>query len=156
VNSSGRDWDILILFYMMADSGTPYGTSQFSPFFLLHGREMVLRTSQDLRVKLTSEVRETYYAHRLENLKSTLKSAYKIVRENSRKSHDTNKGYYERKAKERSFQPGEIVYVFKPTRKPGECSKFFFVWQGSYKVTASVSKPNCSVVNQHERNWWYS
>jgi hypothetical protein len=47
--------------------------------FLLHGREMVLPNSQDLRVKFTSEVRETDFAHRLENLKSTLKSAYKIV-----------------------------------------------------------------------------
>jgi hypothetical protein len=58
VNSSGTDWDTLIPFYMMAYRGTPHGTSKFSPFFLLHGREIVLPTSDDLKAKLTAEVRE--------------------------------------------------------------------------------------------------
>jgi hypothetical protein len=55
VNSSGTDWDTLISFYIMAYRGTPHGTSKFSPFFLLHGREMILPTSQDLKAKLTPE-----------------------------------------------------------------------------------------------------
>jgi hypothetical protein len=55
VNLSGTDWDSLIPFYMMAYRGTPHGTSKFSTFYLLHGREIVLPTSQDLRVKLKSE-----------------------------------------------------------------------------------------------------
>jgi hypothetical protein len=45
-----------------------------APFYLLHGREMVLPTSQDLKAKLTVEVRETDFVHRLENLISTLQS----------------------------------------------------------------------------------
>jgi hypothetical protein len=69
VNSSGTDWDTLIPFYMMAYPGTPHGTHGFSPFYLLHGREMVLPTSQDLKAKLTAEIRETDFVHRLENLK---------------------------------------------------------------------------------------
>jgi len=50
---------------------------------------MVLPTSQQLKAKLTPEVREMEYAPRLGNLKSSLRSAYKLVRENSRKSHET-------------------------------------------------------------------
>jgi hypothetical protein len=132
VNSSGKDWDTLIPFYVMAYHGTPHGTHGFSPFYLLHGREIVLPTSQELRVKLTAEVRETDFAHRLENLKSTLQSAYKIVRENNRKSHDTKKQRYDQRARERKFRPGEIVYLFNPARKPGHSSKFFFASQGTY------------------------
>jgi hypothetical protein len=97
---------------------------------------------------LTAEVRETDFSHRLENLKSTLQTAYKIVRENNRKSHDTSKRYYDQKAKERLFRPGEIVYLFNPARKPGQISKFFFARQGPYKVTARLSKLNYRVVNQ--------
>jgi hypothetical protein len=85
---------------------------------------MVLPTSHDLKAKLTAEVGETDFEHRLENLKSTLHTAYKIVRENNRKSHDTNKRYYDQKAKERQFRPGKIVYLFNPARKPGQSSKF--------------------------------
>jgi hypothetical protein len=111
VNSSGTDWDTLIPFYMMAYRGTPHGTHGFSPFYLLHGREMVLPTSQGLKAKLKAEVRETENVHGLEKLKATLQTAYKTVRENNRKSHDTNKRYYDQKAKERQFGPGEILFV---------------------------------------------
>jgi hypothetical protein len=64
---------------MMAYRGTPHGTHGFSPFYLLYGREMVLPTSQDLKVKLTAEVKETDFEHRLEKFKTTLQSAYKVV-----------------------------------------------------------------------------
>jgi len=53
--------------------------SGYSPYYFLHGREMNLPTSHDLRMKLMPDVRETEYASRLENLKSTLKSSYKLV-----------------------------------------------------------------------------
>jgi hypothetical protein len=110
----------LIPYYLMAYRGTPNCTSGYSPYYLLNGREMILPTSHDLRVKLTPDVRETEYAQRLEHLKSTLKSACKTVRENSHKSHATNKRYYDRRAKEKTFQIGDIVYLHNPTRKPGQ------------------------------------
>jgi hypothetical protein len=153
VNSTGTDWDNLIPFYMMAYRGTPHGTHGFSPFYLLHGREMILPTSQGLKAKLTAEVRETENVHRLEKLKSTLQSAYKTVRKNNCKSHDTNKRYYDQRAKERQFGPGEIVYLFNPARKPGQSSKCFFAWQGPYKVTARLSKLNYHVVNQQGKEF---
>jgi transposase InsO family protein len=81
VNLSGTDWDNLISSYLMVYRGTLHGTSGYSSYYLLHGREMILPTSQNLRAKLTSDFRETEYAHRLEYLKSTLKSAYKSSRE---------------------------------------------------------------------------
>jgi hypothetical protein len=96
---------------------------------------------------------ETDFVHRLENLKSTLQSAYKIVRENNCKSHVTNKRYYDQKAKERQFRPGEIVSLFNPARKPGQSSKFFFAWQGPYKVTARLSKLNYRVVNKKRKEF---
>jgi transposase InsO family protein len=88
VNSAGTNWDDLIPYYLMAYRGTPYGTSGYSPYYLLHGREMILPTSHDLRAKLTPDVTETEYAHRLERLKSTLKSTYKTVREKSQIARD--------------------------------------------------------------------
>jgi hypothetical protein len=114
---------------------------------------MILPTSQALKAKLTAEARETENANRLEKLKSTLQSAYKTVRENNRKAHDTNKRYYDRKAKERQFRPGEIVYLFNPSRNPGQSSKFFFAWQGPYRVTACLSKLNYRVVNQQGKEF---
>ena len=109
VNASGTNWDTLIPFYLMAYRATPHGTSVYSPYYLLHGRKMILPTSQDLRAKLSPDVRETEYARKLENLKSTLKAAYKSVRENSYNSHVTNKMYFDRRAKERIFKARKVL-----------------------------------------------
>lgn len=79
VNTSGTDWDTPVRFYLMAYRATPHSTSRYSPYYLLHGKEMTLPTLHDLSAKLTPDVREAEYASRLENLKSTLKSAYKLV-----------------------------------------------------------------------------
>jgi len=111
VNASGTNCDTLVPFYLMAYLATLHGTSGYSPYYLLHGREMILPNSQDLRAKLSPEVRESECAHRLENLKSTLKRAYKSVCENNYKSHVTNKTYFDRRAKEIIFKAGDIVYV---------------------------------------------
>jgi transposase InsO family protein len=67
VNSAGTNWDDLIP--LMAYRGTQHGTSGYSPYYLLNGREMILPTSHELRAKLTPDFRETNYAHRIEHLK---------------------------------------------------------------------------------------
>ena len=95
VNASCTNWDTLVPFYLMAYRATPHGTSGYSPYYLLHGPEMILPTAQDLRAKLSPGVRESECANSLEILKSTLKTAYKSVRENNYKFHVTNEMYFD-------------------------------------------------------------
>ena len=108
MNASGTNWDTLVPFYLMAYRATPHGTSGYSPYYLLHGREMILPTSQDLRAKLSPDVRESECANRLENLKSTLKTAYKSVRENN---------YYPQ---------GVLVHSNKRQRAPPSTKEIFY------------------------------
>jgi hypothetical protein len=70
--------------------------SGYSPYCLLHGREMILPNSQDLRAKLMPEIREAENVHRLKHLQSTLRSAYKTVHKNNCRSHAINKQYYDK------------------------------------------------------------
>jgi hypothetical protein len=44
------------------------------------------------------------------------------------------------------------VYLYNPTRKPGQSSKYF-VWQGPYKVIARLSKVNYRVENQQGKEF---
>jgi len=78
---------------------------------------MVLPTTQVNRAKLSPKVKGTDYEGKLENLKSSLNLAYKTFRRNIRKSNETNWEYYDRKAKERSFNVNDLVYLFNPARK---------------------------------------
>ena len=102
VNSANTNWDTLVPFYLMSHRATPHSTTGFSPFFLLHGREMVLPSHDDLKARVTAENLD--HKHRLENLKTSLKRAYKIVAKANRSSYQNNKKLNDRKAKTRKFE----------------------------------------------------
>jgi hypothetical protein len=112
----------------MAYRNTPHGTGKYSPFYLLHGREMVLSSMQYLRAKFPPEIRETDHEPRIKNLKSKLRTAYKLTRNHSRKSHAANKRYYHRSPKEREFAVGDFVYLYNPAIKVGVTAKFRRPW----------------------------
>ena len=96
-------------FFLMAFSNTPHVTSRLSPFCMLHRREMVVPSLQDLKAKLSLEIRNSEHARRFENLKANLRSAYKLANEHGRKTHSANKRYYDRRARDRDFTVGDFV-----------------------------------------------
>jgi hypothetical protein len=95
---------------------------------------MVLLNDGDLKAKLSPEIHDVDQVQRLENLKTSLRQAYKEVRLNNEKSHQKNKAYYDKKAKERMFEVNDKVYLFYPARKGGRCHKFRAFWQGPFVV----------------------
>jgi len=67
----------------MAYQATPNTVTGYSPFYLLHGREMLLPSSDDLRAKILQS--RLNYTQRLQNLKDSLLLAYKVVKQANRK-----------------------------------------------------------------------
>jgi len=47
-----NNWDKVVPFYLMSYRATPKTTTGFSPYYLLHGREMPLPNSDNLKAKL--------------------------------------------------------------------------------------------------------
>jgi len=88
---------------------------------------------------------------RLENLKSSLQLAYKAIKKANRQSHLNNKRLYDRKAKLRSFQVEDIVYLYNPARMPGKCFKFHKFWTGPFKITAKLSDLNYEIVSMNHK-----
>jgi transposase InsO family protein len=153
IDSNGTNWDLVVPFFLMAYRATPHSTTKYSPFYLLHGREMNLPTQDDLEAKLSAEAQSSEHSTKLENLKSCLKKAYEIVRTNNQQSHRQNKKYYDKKAKERKFNVEDLVYLFSPARKPGKCQKFKRVWQGPFKVLEKISDLNYRIIDRKGRDW---
>jgi len=133
----------------MAYRATPHSTTGYSPFFLLQGREIVLPSNENLKAKVARP--NASYDQRIENLKSSLKQAYKSVSEASRKSHQTNKRAYNCRAKHRSFKTGDCVYLYCPARKPGLSKKFRCSWAGPYEITAKISDLNYEIAGHNGR-----
>jgi transposase InsO family protein len=117
INESGTNWDTLLPFFIMAYHGCPHSSTGYTPYYLLHGREMILPTNQNLRAKLDVRAKATGIAPRLENLSRSLWLAYKTVRENLNISYQKNKKYYDRKAKDRAFKTDDIFYLYDPAKK---------------------------------------
>jgi len=91
VNSSNTNWDVVVQFFLMAYRATPNTVTGYSQFYLLHGREMVLPNSSDLRAKISKKT--PTHEQQLENLKAGLKLAYKSVARANRCSHLCKKSF---------------------------------------------------------------
>jgi hypothetical protein len=124
----------VLQFSIMAYHGTKHSTTGFTPLYLLHGREINLPSREHLSAKLDPKLRGTEALPRLENLKQNLKRAYRTVRQNLESSCSTNKKYYDRKAKDRTFEPGTIVYLHNPVASPQLSRKFRIIWAGPYRI----------------------
>jgi hypothetical protein len=117
----------------------------YSAFYSLHGREMVLLGNDNLKAKIASENPD--HKRCLENLKSSLKLAYRAVARANRKSHE-NKRLYDRKATVRRFEAGELVYLHNPSVKPGLNKEFLNPWKGPFKVTNRLSDLSYEIIGQ--------
>jgi len=55
INSGSDNLDTLIPFYLMSCRATPNSVTGYSPFFLLHGREMEIPNNDNLKARISSE-----------------------------------------------------------------------------------------------------
>ena len=131
----------------MAYRATPNSVTGYSPFHLLHGREVVLPSSDNLKVKISQENPD--HKRRLESLKSGLKLAYQAVGKANRTSHRNNKRLYDRKAKSRYFKVGDLVYLHNPSVKKGLSKKFSKPWTGLFQATKRHSELNYVITDQN-------
>jgi len=74
--------------FLMAYRATPHSTTGYSPFFLLHGWEIILPSNENVRAKVPKP--NSSYNQQIERLKSGLKQAYESVSKASGKSHQAN------------------------------------------------------------------
>ena len=109
---------------------------------------MILPSQDNLKARVSGENLDQ---KRLKNLKTSLKTAYKSVAKANRMSHRNNKKLYDRKAKLRNFQIGELVYLFNPAMKPGRSRKFYRPWTGPFKITRKISELNYEIVDLKDK-----
>ena len=139
----------ILCHFLMAYRSTPNTTTGFSSYYLLHGREMVVPNSNDLKAKIPTE--NSGHDSRLENLKSSLRLAYKLVKKANKKSHLKKKRLYDRKANLRSFQTGDIVYLYNPAKMRRKCFKFHKYWTGPFHITAKLSDLNYEIISMNNK-----
>jgi hypothetical protein len=129
LNAAGADWETLILLFLMSYRGAPRTVTAYSPCCLLHGREMAVSNTHNLRVKLSPEAKRLDEASPLIKLKSALSLANKTVREMIKFAHTQSERYYDSTAERRDLSEGDIVFLYYPVVKPNRSKYFAKIWK---------------------------
>ncbi len=135
-SDSGKDWDRLLPFLLFAYREVPQASTGFSPFELLFGREVrgpldILKESWVANHRSS----ESVVSHVLA-MRDRMESMTGLVQEHLKDAQARQKRWYDRRARDRVFQPGDQVLVLLPTSS----SKLLARWHGPYKVIRKEGK----------------
>ena len=137
-SSEGKDWDKLIPYLLFAYREVPQESTGFSPFELLYGREVrgpldVLKESWESKERSDQNV-----VAYISMMRDKLDAMASEVHSNLTSAHQQQKVWYDRRARERSFEPGDRVLILLPS----STTKLTAQWQGPYEVIKPVGKVN--------------
>lgn len=127
------DWIDYLPGIMMAYRATPATQStDYSPFFLLYGREMSLPIDTSLVPKdhLTQD-NKIFLARILQNLETTRTIAAKNI-ELAQQKYKQN---YDKRTKDPEFRPGQRVWLYCTKVPVGKAPKLHRKWVGPYYIT---------------------
>lgn len=123
VRSDHRKWDQNISEIQCALNTAVHASTKFTPFYLNHGREMILDGSQhnlDVPVDPTSvTINQEPFASNLPRLKEV----YQTVQGHLQKAYSHNVKYYNTRKRSIEFQEGQILY--KRCFPLSDASKYF-------------------------------
>uniref|UniRef100_A0A3B3HGA7 ribonuclease H n=1 Tax=Oryzias latipes TaxID=8090 RepID=A0A3B3HGA7_ORYLA len=131
VDETGSDWDQWLPYLLFAYREVPQASTGFSPFELLYGHEVrgplsLLKETWGGENKEHSVNLLSYVLQMRERLERMRELAHSHMLE----AQQYQKGWYDKSARQRSFNPGQRVLVLLPS----EGSKLLAKWQGPFEV----------------------
>ena len=132
VDQNQLDWPKFIPAIMMAYRATPANHStEFSPFFLSHCKDMILPIDNVLNptVDVSPNYRET-----LKYFIESVKLTRQIAHDNLVRHQQESKQYYDRNTKDPEYRLGDYVWLFDPTTKVGFSKKLKARYVGPYII----------------------
>ena len=117
---------------------TRHDSTNYSPFYLLYGREARIPVDLELLVYSENSLDES---QRLELRENAEREAAKSIK----KSVERNKMRYDRDRIEASFRPGQLVWRFHPVRKKGLTQAFLPQKSGPYIVVSQTGPVNYKI-----------
>ena len=132
-----RDWDTFLGATQYAVNSSLQATNRWSPAFLMYGRHFRLPIEQTLLQEPSS------ISFELEDLVTELRErqfdAITHVIEHQKSAREYQRNWYNRKAKEKGFNVGDRVFVYRPVTKKGQASKLTHRWEAGYVVERKLT-----------------
>lgn len=131
VNKDQSDWDQWLPYCMLAYRASPHCSTNESPFFLMHGRDIELPFDSITKPTRTRYDTDTNYSS---EVIKRLEDAFREVRERARKSTERQHEFFNRSTKPVNFKLGDKVLLYTPRLKPGLTKKLSQLWSGPYRI----------------------
>lgn len=134
VDVEQRNWDTILPFVTFAYNSAKQDTTGFSPFFLVHGRDV--QTPLDVIFPHNTENQDDSYA---QQLITRAEEARQLAKIHILDAQATDKQRYDERHRPVSYSVGDLVWVFTPVRKVGLSEKLLRRYFGPYRITRRLS-----------------
>ena len=125
-------WDKRIYLLTMAYRSTPHESTGFSPNYMVYGKELFMPI--DVMMGPPDDSTNQDELDYVVGLRERLEDAYDVAREHLQTSANRQKRYYDVRANEKPYKPGDLVWTMNKTRKKGKCPKMQMRWVGPLVV----------------------
>ena len=141
VDEGAKDWDEYIPYVLFAYREVPSETTGFSPFELVYGWPVRGPLGLLKEIWTGNEESEQSLIQYIIDIKEKLSWVTELAHQKKTEMQTKQKTWYDKRARDRKFNPGDEVLVLLPSSG----SKFLSRWQGPYKVIRKISDVNYEV-----------
>jgi hypothetical protein len=141
VKTNQTDWDRFLDGIVLAYNTTPHETTQISPYRLVFGKEAKLpiniMTEDEKNITSGKEENRAVYVRELQE---KLTAIHELARENTKKSSQRQKNYFDRNVRETNYEVGQLVRRSQPKVGKGEKLKLARKWTGPWVIVKRLSE----------------
>uniref|UniRef100_A0A8P4KK44 ribonuclease H n=1 Tax=Dicentrarchus labrax TaxID=13489 RepID=A0A8P4KK44_DICLA len=132
VNNSGTDWDQWLPYLLFAYREVPQASTGFSPFELLYGHEVrgPLSLLREIWEGGKGKGESLNVISYVVQMREQLEKMSELAQSHMREAQQQQKSWYDRSARQRSFNSGQKVLVLLPS----DDNKLLAKWQGPFEI----------------------
>ena len=123
-----KDWDLYLPQVMMAYRSSIHSSTGQTPNRMVYGREILLPMAAV--IGLPKGENSGTVGDYVENLQQKLQQVHQLARTNLKKTATYRKKHYDIKSSKRVLTPGQLVWLYEPSKRPGVCAKLAPRWKG--------------------------
>jgi len=153
VSDNQRDWDQKLPAVAFAYRTSVQEATQFTPYFLMYGREARIPADLIYGPPPAEEASVTIDEF-VEKQRTTLREAYELTREHLRSNARRRKRHYDLRTRPQEYSIGSWVWVYVPRRRGGRYQKWRSLYQGPFRIDKQLGPVNYLVRrNERSRPW---
>ena len=131
INETHTDWDIIMPKIIFAHNTSVQASTLETPFYLLYLRD----PKYPIEAEFSEEPRPFASTEEYkEEMIRRMRKAHGLAKKNTQEAQLRQKVQYDKKATERRFDIGDLVYMTEPVVPKGLSKKFRVKWKGPYRI----------------------